>query len=188
MFSNYAPDKRHLFRKYKELKTQHLENKWLNNRNEAKQLTRHFTEDDIRMKNKHIKRCSISLVIQFSSVQVSHSVMSDSLRPHELQHARPPCPSPTPGVHSDSHPSSQWCHLAISSSVVPFSSCPQSLPASDSFPTSQLLAWGGQREIQIENMKYLYMLLEWLKQIKANSTTCWQGCTETPIHTGWSAK
>ena len=66
MFSNYAPDKRHLFRKYKELKTQHLENKWLNNKNEAKQLTRHFTEDDIRMKNKHIKRCSISLVIQSS--------------------------------------------------------------------------------------------------------------------------
>ena len=64
------------------------------------------------------------------SVQFSRSVMSDSLRPHELQHARPPCPSPTPGVHSNSHPSSRWCHPAISSSVVPFSSCPQSLPAS----------------------------------------------------------
>ena len=61
----------------------------------------------------------------FSSVQFSHSVVSDSLRPHESQHARPPCPSPTPGVHSDSRPSSQWCHPAISSSVVPFSSCPQ---------------------------------------------------------------
>ena len=70
--------------------------------------------------------------------------MSDSLRPHESQHARPPCPSPTPGLHSDSCPSSQWCHLAISSSVVPFSSCPQSLSASESFPMSQLLAWGGQ--------------------------------------------
>ena len=70
--------------------------------------------------------------------------MSDSLQPHESQHARPPCPSPTPGVHSDSHPSSQWCHLAISSSVVPFSSCPQSLPASESFPMSQLSTWGGQ--------------------------------------------
>ena len=70
--------------------------------------------------------------------------MSDSLRPHELQHARPPCPSPTPGVHSDSRPSSQWCHPAISSSVIPFSSCPQSLPASESFPMSQLFAWGGQ--------------------------------------------
>ena len=72
--------------------------------------------------------------------QISRSVVSDSLWPHELQHARPPCPSPIPGVHSDSHPSSQWCHPAISSSVVPFSSCPQSLPASESFPMSQLLA------------------------------------------------
>ena len=80
----------------------------------------------------------------FSSVQFSHSVVSDSLRPQELQHARPPCPSPTPRVHSDSHPSSQWCHPAISSSVVSFSSCPQSLPASESFPMSQLFAWGSQ--------------------------------------------
>ena len=78
------------------------------------------------------------------SVQFSHSVMSDSLRPHELQHTRPPCPSPTPRVHANSHPSSWWCHPAISSSVVPFSSCPQSLPASESFPMSQLFAWGGQ--------------------------------------------
>ena len=81
---------------------------------------------------------------QFSSVQFSLSVVSDSLRPHELQHARPPCPSPTPGVHSDSCPSSQWCNPAISSSVVPFSSCPQSLPALESFPMSQLFTWGGQ--------------------------------------------
>ena len=70
--------------------------------------------------------------------------MSDSLRPHELQHTRPPHPSPTPGVHSDSCPSSQWCHPAISSSVFPFSSCPQSLPSSESFPRSQLFTWGGQ--------------------------------------------
>ena len=70
--------------------------------------------------------------------------MSDSLRPHESQHARPPCPSPTPGVHPDSDPSSQWCHPVISSSVVPFSSCLQSLPASESFPMSQLFAWSGQ--------------------------------------------
>jgi len=70
--------------------------------------------------------------------------MSDSLRPHESQHARPPCPSPTPGVHPDSCPPSQWCHPAISSSVIPFSSCPQSLPASESFPMGQLFAWGGQ--------------------------------------------
>ena len=78
------------------------------------------------------------------SVQFSRSVVSDSLRPHESQHARPPCPSPSLGVHSDSCPSSQWCHPAISSSAVPFSSCPQSLPASESFPMSQLFAWGGQ--------------------------------------------
>ena len=76
--------------------------------------------------------------------QFSRSVVSDSLRPHESQHARPPCPSPTPGVHSDSRPSSQWYHPATSSSVVPFSFCPQSLPASESFPMSQLFAWGGQ--------------------------------------------
>ena len=80
----------------------------------------------------------------FSSVQFSRSVVSESLRPHELQHTRPPCPSPTPRVHPNSCPSSQWCHPAISSSVVPFSSCPQSLPASGSFPMSQLFAWGGQ--------------------------------------------
>ena len=92
--------------------------------------------------------CSCSVLqpssVQFSSVQFTRSVVSDSLRPHESQHARPPCPSPTPGVHSDSHPLSQWCHPAISSSVVPFSSCPQSLPASGSFPMSQFFASGGQ--------------------------------------------
>ena len=79
------------------------------------------------------------------SVQFSHSVVSDSLRPHELQHARLPCPSPIPGAYPNSYPSSQWCHPAISSSVVPFSSCPQSLPASESFSMNQLFAWGGQR-------------------------------------------
>ena len=83
-------------------------------------------------------------VLMLSSVQFSQSVVSDSLRPHESQHAGPPCPSPAPGVHSDSRPSSQWCHPAISSSVTPFSSCPQSLPASESFPMSQFFAWGGQ--------------------------------------------
>ena len=66
------------------------------------------------------------------------------LQPHEPQHARPPCPSPSPGVHSDSRPSSPWCHPATSSSVVPFSSCPQSLPASDCFPMSQLFTWSGR--------------------------------------------
>ena len=77
-------------------------------------------------------------------VQFSRSAVSDSLRPHESQHARPPCPSPTPGVYPNSCPSSRWCHPAISSSVVPFSYCPQSLPASESFPMSQLFVWGGQ--------------------------------------------
>ena len=78
------------------------------------------------------------------SVQFSRSVVSDSLRPHESQHTRPPCSSPSPGIHSDSRPSSPWCHPAISSSVVPFSSCPRSLPASESFPMNQLSTWGGQ--------------------------------------------
>ena len=81
----------------------------------------------------------VLLVVQFSC-----SVVSNSLRPHESQRTRPPRPSPTPGVHSISCPSSRWCHPAISSSVVPFSSCPQSLPASESFLVSQLFAWGGQ--------------------------------------------
>ena len=95
-------------------------------------------ESNVKFPQKIKTRTTISLV------QFSCSVMSDSLRPHESQHVRPPCPSPTPGVHSDSRPSSQWCHPAISSSVVSFSSCPQSLPASESFPMSQLFAWGGQ--------------------------------------------
>ena len=77
----------------------------------------------------------------FSSI---HSVVSNSLQPHGTQHARPPCPSPTPRVYSNSSPLSQWCHPTISSSIIPFSSCPQSLPASESFPISQLFQWGGQ--------------------------------------------
>ena len=83
-------------------------------------------------------------VLQFGSVQYSRSVVSDSLQPHESQHARPPCPSPTPRVYSNSCLSSRWCHPAISSSVVPLSSCPQSFPVSGSFPMSQLFSWGGQ--------------------------------------------
>ena len=80
----------------------------------------------------------------YFSVQFSRSIVSDSLRPHELQHARPPCPSPSPRVHSNSRPLSRWCHAAISSSVDPFSSYPQSFPASESFLMSQLFASGGQ--------------------------------------------
>ena len=84
------------------------------------------------------------LTIYIDSVQFSHSFVSNSLQPHESQHARPPCSLPTLGVHSNSRPLSRWCHPAISSSVIPFFSCPQSLPASESFPTSWLFAWGGQ--------------------------------------------
>ena len=115
-----------------------------------------------------------------SSVQFSHSVVSDSLRPPESQHTRPPCSSPTPRVHSDSCPSSQWCHPAISSSVVPFSSCPQSLPASGSCPMSQLFAWGvsalasflpkntqdwspNEISIKTKHTKNLSSILHWLQ-------------------------
>ena len=93
---------------------------------------------------KEIDACSPNTCNNISSVQFSCSVMSDSLRPHEPQHTRPSCPSPTPGVYPNPCSLSWWCHPAISSSVVPFSSCPQSLPASESFPMSQLFAWGGQ--------------------------------------------
>ena len=108
----------------------------------------------MRMKSVNTCRCLeeclfpskklITEPVLFSSVQFSCSVVSGSMRPHESQHAWPPCPSPTPGVYRNSCPSSQWCHPAISSSVVPFSSCPQPLPASESFPVSQLFPWGGQ--------------------------------------------
>ena len=83
----------------------------------------------------------IKTSVQFSSVQ---SLSHVSLRPHESQYTRPPCPSTSPGVHANSCPSSRWCHPAVSSSVIPFSSCPQSLPALESFPVSQLFTWGGQ--------------------------------------------
>ena len=86
----------------------------------------------------------LSISVTLSSVQFSRSVVPNSLWPHESQHARPPCLSPSPGVYPNSCPSSRWCHPAISSSIIPFSSCPQSLPASGSFPMSQLFAWGGQ--------------------------------------------
>ena len=91
-----------------------------------------------------IKKKSPGQQVQFSSVHFSRSVMSDSLWPHEPQHARPPCPSPTPGVYPNPCPSRWWCHPTISSSVIPFSSCPQSPPASESFPMSQLFPWGRQ--------------------------------------------
>ena len=107
-----------------------------------------FPRRQVRWSGIHISWQIFQFVVihtkTFSSVQFSHSVVSDSLRSHESQHARPPCPSQTPGVYSNSCPSSQWCHPAISSSVIPFSSSPQSFPASGSFPTSQVFTWGGQ--------------------------------------------
>ena len=93
---------------------------------------------------KEIVSTNLAILIRDGILQFSHSVMSDSLRPHELQHASPPCPSQTSGVYSDSCPLSRWCHPTISSSVVPFSFCPKSFPESGSFPMSQLFAWGGQ--------------------------------------------
>ena len=86
----------------------------------------------------------LAVMTLISSVQFSHSDMSDSLQPHRLQHSRPPCPSPTPGAYPNSSPLSQWCHPTISSSLIPFSSCLQSFPASGAFQMSQLLASGGQ--------------------------------------------
>ena len=97
------------------------------------------------MPSRHKKRCSMSLVIQFSSDQFSCSVMSSSLQPHGLQHARLPCPSPTSDTCSNPCPSSCWCHPTISSSVVPFSSCPPSFSASECFQMSRLFASGSQR-------------------------------------------
>ena len=103
-------------------------------------ITEHCLWAFLKNSEKSDWSCSLQLKMekldQIRSDQISRSFVSDSLRPHESQHARPPCPSPTPGVHSDSRPSSQRCHPAISSSVIPFSSCPQSLPASESFPMS----------------------------------------------------
>ena len=106
-------------------------------------MKRHYAKKCIWMVHRQMKWCSTSLAISSVS-QFSRSVVSNSLQPHESQHARPPCPSPTPRVYSNSCPSSRWCHPAISPSVIPSSSCPQSLPASGSFAVSQLFAWGGQ--------------------------------------------
>ena len=105
-----------------------------------------FTERQSLSTPPKVAHCSVfcHLIIFSPSAQFSCSVMSNSLRPHESQHTSPPCPSPTPGVYSNSCPWSQWCRPTISFSVVPFSFCPQSLPASGSFPMRQVFTWGGQ--------------------------------------------
>ena len=118
----------------------------------------------------YLLQSTAAWIVLFRSDQISRSVVFDSLRPHESQHTRPPCPSPTPGVHSDSHPSTQWCHPAISSSVIPFSSCPQSLPASEAFPVSQLFAWGGQSTGVSALASFL------LKKSQGWSPSEWTGC------------
>ena len=105
----------------------------------------------------------------FQSVQFSHSVVSDSLQLHEPQHARPPCLSPTPGVHPNPCPSSQWCHPTISSSVVPFSSCLQSFPASGSFQMSQLFASGGQ-SIGVSASGLISFRMDWLDLLAVQGT------------------
>ena len=105
----------------------------------ARDLNIHLLKQVTWMENKLMRRCSTSFVIRFN-----HSVVFDSLLQHELQHARPPCPSPTVGVYPNPCPLSWWCHPTSSSSVTSFSSCPQSFPASGSFPMSQLFISGGQ--------------------------------------------
>ena len=115
------------------------------------------------------------------SVQFNHSVVSDSLRPHEPQHARPPCPWPIPGAHPNPCPLSQWCHPTISSSIVPFSSCPQSFPVSGFFPMSQLFTWGGQSIRVSVSTSVLLMNTQdwsplgwtgWILQSKGHSRVC----------------
>ena len=104
------------------------------------------------------------LAKNISSVQFSRSTVSNSWWPHEPQHARPPCPSPTPGVYPNPCPLSWWCHPNISSSVVPFSSCPQSFPASESFPMSQLFTWGGQSNgVSASATVFLMNILDWFR-------------------------
>ena len=119
------------------------------------------------------------------SVQLSRSVVFDSMLPHKSQHARRPCPLPTPGVNSDSHLLSQWCHPAISSSVVPFSSCPQSLPASESILVNQLFAWGGQSTgvsaSFLPKNTQDWSPLEWTGWISLQSIGLWRVFSNTSV-------
>ena len=114
-------------------------------------------------------------------VHFSHSVMSNSLWPHGLQHTRLPCPSPTPGAYSNSWPSSQWCHPTISSSFIHFSSCPQTFPASGSFPMSHLFVSGGQSigasasaSVLQKNIRDWYVLLNWLVWLRCSPRDSWK--------------
>ena len=124
---------------------------------------------------------------QFSSVQFSHAVVSDSLQPHEPQHARPPSASPTPRVHPNPCPLSQWWHPTISSSVIPFSSCPQSFPASASFQMSQFLASGGQSIGVSASVSVLPMniqdwfTLQWTGWISLQSKGLSRACSNTTV-------
>ena len=126
----------------------------------------------------------ICLTLYIGSVQFSRSIMSDSLRPHESQHARPPCPSPTPGVRSDSRPLRQWCHPAISSSVVPFSSCLWSFPAFGSFPMSQFFTSGVQSigvSAQHQSFQWILGLISF--RINWFDLLAVQGTLKTLLHT-----
>ena len=126
-------------------------------------------------------------IIYISSVQFSRSVMSDSLWPHELQHARPPCPSPTPRVHPNPCPLSQWCHPTISSPAIPLSSCLQSFPASRSFPMSQFFASVGQRTGASASASVLSMNIQgwfplgWTGLISLQSKGLWRVFSNTTV-------
>ena len=126
--------------------------------------------------------------LYYYSVQFSRSVMSNSLRPHALQHARPPSPSPTPGVYPNSCLLSWWCHQAISSSVVPSSSCPQSLPASGSFPVSQLFTWGEGQSVGVSASTSVLPMntqdwspLGWAGWISLQSKRLWRVFSNTTV-------
>ena len=120
------------------------------------------------------------------SVQFSCSVVSNSLWPHESQHTRPPCPSPIPGVHSNLCPLSRWCHPTISSSVTPFSSCPQSLPEPGSFQMSQLFGWGGQSTEVAASASVLPMNTQDLSPFRAPQNKVCHCFHYFPIYLPWS--
>ena len=134
------------------------------------------------------------LFLIFLFIQFSRSVVSDSYWPHELQHARPPCPSPTPGVHPNPRPSSWWCHPATSSSVVPFSSCPQSLQALESFLMSQLFTWGGQSTGVSALASFLpkksqgWSPSEWTGWISLQSMGLSRVFSNTTVHLLWTSQ